>query len=801
MAEESILLKVGIDENQIARSEAAIVAARTEIDKLKQAQKELADEGKKNTVEYVRNETALADLTTTVRENQRVLTASAKIQKESTGSIAALRANVSRLKQEYVNLSEEERNNAQVGKLLQKELLAQTEALKGLEAEIGVTSRNVGNYTGSILEAVDGSGLFAKAQQALAAAQNIATGATNAGKIATQSFSKALLASGVGAFVVVLGALISYLTRTQEGMDKVAQVTEAVGTFVGVLFDELSRLGKQIVSSIIPTFKGLGEILAGIFTLDFDRVTAGFEDVKNAVGSIDGINVLEVAKNAGTAAAESARLTKALQDQVRAEKALSLERAQSRQQITELKKIAEDTTKSQAERIAAAQKAESIEQGLLDKSINLQKNRIELLKAQNALTNSTDEDINRVIDAEIELANLQQESGEKQIELQNKRNGLAKTAADQAKAIADAAKADREKADAEALQAAKELQEKLNTEYQDAIKARQAETDLAVRDSINQVRQQFADGLIDLEAYQTQLDQVEALALETRKAALEGQLEANKDNALIDAETRVSIERDLQSQLRDIEDEILAAGVQAEQERINAGIKANEELKKSTEARAQAEIDAIQNVLSIAKLAFGESSAAGKIAASFQVLIDTFVGARRAFNSQLIPGDPSSPVRGAIAAAAVTAQGLAQVAKINSKSAPKFAEGGGIEVSGPSHAGGGVDVALGGQTVANVEGGEGLFVMKKTAYSALKSLSNFNQMYGGRSWFGGGKTHLADGGAVARSSVPSLDRRALNDSRASFENALSQLTIVTKVTDIDRVQREAKLVQLQSDLS
>jgi hypothetical protein len=312
MAEESILLKVGIDENQIARSEAAIVAARVEIDKLKQAQKELADEGKKNTVEYVRNETALADLTTTVRENQRVLSASKKIQTENSGSIAALRANVSRLKQEYVNLSQAERENAQVGGALQKELLAQTEALKGLEEEIGVTSRNVGNYTESIIEAIDGTGLFAKAQQAFATAQNVATAATKGGTIATQSFSKALIASGIGAFVVILGSLISYLTRTQEGMDKVAQVTDAVGTFVGVLFDEFSRLGKQIISSVIPTFKGLGEILAGIFTLDFDRVTAGFNDVKNAVGSIDGINVLEVAKNAGTAAAESAKLTKAL---------------------------------------------------------------------------------------------------------------------------------------------------------------------------------------------------------------------------------------------------------------------------------------------------------------------------------------------------------------------------------------------------------------------------------------------------------------------------------------------------------
>jgi hypothetical protein len=793
MAEESILLRVGIDENQIARSEAAIIAAREEIEKLKAAQKALAAEGKANTVEYVRNETALRENTAAIRDNQRVLDANQKLLKGSGGSIKELRANVSRLKEEYINLSEEQRNNTEVGGALQKELLRQTEELKKLEAEIGVTSRNVGNYTGSILEAVDGTGLFTKAQQAFAAAQKVATAATQGGTIATQSFGKALMATGIGAIVILLGSLISYLTRTQEGMDKVAQATEAVGTFVAVVFDEFSRLGKQVIDSIIPTFKGLGEILAGIFTLDYDRVTKGFTEVKDAVSSIDGINVLEVGKNAAKAAADAAELTKQLQNVVRQEKALDLQRAQSRQQITELKKIAEDTTKSQSERLAATQKAEKIEGDLLARSISLQKERIRILKAQNDLSSSTDADINRVIEAEIELANLQQESGEKQIELQNKRNELAKTAADNAKAISDKATSDREKADAEALKAAADLQAKLNEQFQKGLETRQKETDLAIRDSINSVKQQFADGLINLEEYQKQLDQVEALALETRKAALTSQLEATRTNAEIDAETRLGIEQDLQSQLRALEDERITAGVAARQAEIEAAKKSAEEKKKLATETAAYQIQAENAVLSAVKSVFGEQSAAGKIAAAFQALLDTYRSANLALAT--IP-----PPFGQIIAAANVAAGLANVAKIKGSNAPKFAEGGGIGIAGPSHASGGVDVAVGGQTVANVEGGEGLFVMKKTAFSALKALSDFNQKHGGRSWFSSGRTFLADGGAVARASAPGLDRRALNESQRSFESAISQLTIVTKVSDLERVQGEAKLVQVQADL-
>jgi chemotaxis protein histidine kinase CheA len=794
MAEENILLRVGIDENQIARSEAAIIEARKEIDKLKAAQKELAKEGKQNTVEFVRNETAVKDLSVTVRENQRVLAANQKLQKSSTGSIAELRANVSRLKQEYINLSEAERENEKVGGALQKELLAQTNQLKELEEEIGVTSRNVGNYTAAILEAADSTGIFGQAQKAYADAQKLATAAQKVGTAATRSFGAALIATGIGAFILLLGSLISYLTRTQEGMDKVAQITDAVGTFVSVVFDRFAKLGKQLVGSVIPIFEGLSGILTGIFTLNPDLLIAGLNRVQEAASKIESINLLQLGADAGRAAVESANLTKELQKVVRSEKALSLERAESRQQIEQLKKASDDITLSNEERTDAARKALEIELNLEQKAIDLQKERVRILKAQNALSESTDEDTNRAIDAEIELANLQQESATKQIELQNKLNALNKEAADKRAAIA------KEEADKQAAANEKKIaedaaaQEKINEQYAETLKERAETTNAAIRDSINEVKRQFADGLIDLEIYQRELDQVEALALETRKAALQEQLDATRENALIDAETRAEIEKNLTAELQQIEDQQVSASVAARQAEIDAAKKAAEEKKQLAKDSAAFQIQAENAVLNAAKSVFGEQSAAGRIAASFQAIIDTYRGANLALAT--IP-----PPFGQIIAAATVAQGLANAAKINSTPTPKFAEGGEIGVTGPSHAGGGVDLALGGQTVANVEGGEGVFVMKKSAYSALKALSSFNQSHGGNSWLSGTHRHLADGGAVARSSVPALDRTALSETQQSFENAISQLNIVTKITDIERVQNETRLVRVSSDLS
>jgi hypothetical protein len=158
------------------------------------------------------------------------------------------------------------------------------------------------------------------------------------------------------------------------------------------------------------------------------------------------------------------------------------------------------------------------------------------------------------------------------------------------------------------------------------------------------------------------------------------------------------------------------------------------------------------------------------------------------------------PPFGQIIAASTLASGLANVARINAKPAPKFAEGGGIEISGPSHAGGGVPVALGGQTVAEVEGGEGLFVMKKNAFQSLKALSNYNQMFGGRSWLSGGARRLADGGAIARGAAPVLDRQSLQEATQSFSEGVRGLQVVAKISDINRVQGEVKRVEVQGDL-
>ena len=60
----------------------------------------------------------------------------------------------------------------------------------------------------------------------------------------------------------------------------------------------------------------------------------------------------------------------------------------------------------------------------------------------------------------------------------------------------------------------------------------------------------------------------------------------------------------------------------------------------------------------------GESTTAGKALAVASTTISTYLAAQQAYASQLIPGDPTSPVRAAVAAGIAVAGGLMNVKKI-----------------------------------------------------------------------------------------------------------------------------------------
>ncbi len=187
-------------------------------------------------------------------------------------------------------------------------------------------------------------------------------------------------------------------------------------------------------------------------------------------------------------------------------------------------------------------------------------------------------------------------------------------------------------------------------------------------------------------ALQLELAQQEQQALATLQESIDlansERAIAELDMQMKEAEASFQIQKDLIDQKEALSLEQFQKGLINEQQY-------NEALKGYSEARM--EIDQKENEAKMQNAAMaagllgtvsdlvGKNTAAGKATAIAATTIDTYLGAQKAYTSQLIPGDPSSPIRAAIAAAIAVAGGIKNVREIVKTKVP-----GGGAASAPS---------------------------------------------------------------------------------------------------------------------
>ena len=146
-------------------------------------------------------------------------------------------------------------------------------------------------------------------------------------------------------------------------------------------------------------------------------------------------------------------------------------------------------------------------------------------------------------------------------------------------------------------------------------------------------------------------------------------------------ETDLQIERSLLEQKDTLLKDAYAKKLITEEQYtagINANAKARTEIdKQETEAKVRNAEIASQLLNTVADV-LGKNTAAGKAAAIASTTIDTYLGAQKAYTSQLIPGDPSSPIRAAIAAGIAIVGGLKNVKSILAVKTPGGGGGGSV---------------------------------------------------------------------------------------------------------------------------
>ena len=207
-----------------------------------------------------------------------------------------------------------------------------------------------------------------------------------------------IVSTGIGALVIAFTSLATYLTKTKKGAEFLEVAFAGVGAAISVIVDRVSKFGGAIVKLFQGNVKGALIDVKGAFTGIGTEIA---NDTKNAIAL----------KQAFIALRDS-------------ERDLNVETAQRRAEIEALKLIAEDVSKSEEERLAAAEEAFKIENDLLDKRVANAEEALRLQQEEMDLGENMQEDLDKEAELLINLADIRAESTTKQIELNNKINSI-----------------------------------------------------------------------------------------------------------------------------------------------------------------------------------------------------------------------------------------------------------------------------------------------------------------------------------------------------------------------------------------
>ena len=465
--QETRVLNIKVNYNDAIE---AISKYREEIVQLQEEEKDLEKQlkdGKISREEYDKemmiSKARIAENRNEIRLLEKEVRNNIKAEKAQEGSLKQLRAQLSMATKQYDEMGESMRISEE-GQRLRDTINDITKKLKEGEEETGRFYRNVGNYTQSIIAATQANipfadeinksvtairglgdylggvgaeltsiiGEFRGATEGLASmsrAQAAVTVATNATSAAMKILKVALISTGIGALVVALGSLVSYLTKTQAGVELASKAMSALGAVVDVIIDRTANLGGALIKLFTGDFKGAAEAAKNAFSGITDEIVAETQAawaLSDALNSIDKTEIM-----------------------------LSMRRAANRAEIEQLKKDAEDVTKSIGERIAALQKASRMER----EDMEAQKEAAELrlanmlgytemneevlsilqrvkdgtisfneLLGELGLSNSTMEDMKAFEEQYNRVQEIVESSTTRQIEQQNKLNSLMKEA-------------------------------------------------------------------------------------------------------------------------------------------------------------------------------------------------------------------------------------------------------------------------------------------------------------------------------------------------------------------------------------
>lgn len=381
MAEKITIAELDINTDALLKS---ATETKKAMDALKEENKELKKSTEDTTKAQVKNEAALKNLTTKYNQQKKVLAAVTdenndltKAQKSLDGAInktikteteaTANSVKLLALRKDVNTTTEKGRKQIE---LINAKIDENNELLKENASKSGKAKLSVGGYADGIKEAFGDLGIFGVALNKVSSFQDkfntLVTGSGKSFKAASKGtsgaskalriFKVALISAGIGLIIVALGAFVALLSKTQKFTDAVNVALSSVGAVIDVL---------------VGTVAKLASVFSNLFSQPLSKT---FKEVGEAVDGLSD-SMVEAAK-------KGAELERLRQSVKRLGFEFEVANAKARQQIELLTAIADDNTKSFAERKKANREAIKAEEKASAAEFKLFKTRKDLADAE-----------------------------------------------------------------------------------------------------------------------------------------------------------------------------------------------------------------------------------------------------------------------------------------------------------------------------------------------------------------------------------------------------------------------------------
>lgn len=612
----------------------------------------------------------------------------------------------------------------------------------------------------------------------------------------------AIAATGLGLLVILLGSLVGWFTKTERGGDLLAKVMAALGAAVSVVIDRASKL----IDALIAFVNGNWTEAAKKFGEATSNVTKEIvEETKAAWALADALDKLE-----------------------ELEGQLILIRSRTKQQVSELRLLAKDETKTIGERSAALQKAIELTRALNQQELEAKKGRVLqalqvkdlnelqqkygvtldqlLAKGEDILTvdnlglgESTQEDLNKAFEALASYNEAIASSADAERTIITELNTLKKKARsedakDQAaanKAKEEALKAEREAQEEEyrAMENIRKLEaEKRLAEIEDE-KARELEAlNMATEEKITQLEGSEAQILEQIKLLRD-IQGEEIAAIEQKwadKKAEDEKKRREEEHAALMEEYDRRIEE--AQRYEDAKSQIEREGFDAAQDISGSFIDLLSTDEKARKKHAQV-IKAIQ-----------VGSVTASLASEIQAIWEH---ANKNPANALFPG--AATVIAVVKTVAAAARAGAALGRINSA---KFAMGGLLK--GPKHSQGGIPgvITTTGEPI-EMEGDEFILSGKATRALGAGNLIRLNNYLTRKLATGGPSNPFADRAPVASgaasSAAPIMPESAqliaeVRALRAEVSAWPTRLRVVNVVTDTEEGIRTINSIKAEADV-